>query len=266
MSGTRHAPPVPSSAPDLDDLAIPFESRTTAGVPLLLAFPATGELPLPTVLWFHGFGVDSEVHRPELQSLAEAGFLAVGVDAAGHGRRRLPDLQERIDQPQAQALRTMISLAEQTASEIPALVRALADEGITDPDRVALAGVSMGGYVVYRALREPVAIRAAVPILGSPEWPEGDSPHRHLDAFRRTALLSITGERDENVPPHAARELHRRLAEQNPPSVHRYVEIPGAPHLMNGEQWAVVEDEMPGWLKTHVLPRSAGTLNPTEPR
>lgn len=247
-------------------MPIRFESRVTAGVPVLLAFSDTADGPLPAVLWFHGFGVDSEVHRPELQAIAEAGFLAVGVDAAGHGRRRLPDLQERIDQPRERALRTMISLATQTAAEIPSLVRALADEERADPDRVALAGVSMGGYVVYRTLLEPMAVRAAVAILGSPEWPEGDSPHRHLDAFRRTALLSITGERDENVPPDAARELHRRLDEQNAPSVHRYVEIPGAPHLMDGAQWATVTDEMPRWLKTHVLPRPADTLAVTEPR
>jgi hypothetical protein len=234
-------------------VAIRFESRTVDGVPLLLAFPDSNGAPWPTVFWFHGFGVDSEVHRPELRRIAEAGFLAVGVDAAGHGRRRLPDLQERIDQPHEQALRTMTRLAAQTAAEIPGLVRALADEGIADPDRVALVGVSMGGYLVYRALLEPVALRAAVSILGSPEWPEGDSPHQHLDAFCRTALLSITGERDENVPPDGARALHRRLDEQNPRSVHRYVEIPGAPHLMDGDQWAVVMDEMPRWLERYVL-------------
>jgi alpha-beta hydrolase superfamily lysophospholipase len=40
---------------------------------------------LPTVLWFHGFTAGKATHRPEFATLAEAGFLAVGIDAAGHG-------------------------------------------------------------------------------------------------------------------------------------------------------------------------------------
>lgn len=52
------------------DRSIAFASRTVGGVPLLLAFPQTGEAPHPTVLWFHGFGVDKEVHHKELEHLA----------------------------------------------------------------------------------------------------------------------------------------------------------------------------------------------------
>jgi dienelactone hydrolase len=234
------------------DRSITFESRTIGGVPLLLAFPPAGDAPHPAVLWFHGFGVDKEVHRKELQQLARAGFLAVGVDAAGHGARRLPDLDARQAAPRDQALRTMISLAARTADEVPSIVRALADEGLVDAERVGVVGVSMGGYLVYQVVLVEPSIRAAIAILGSPEWPEGDSPHRHLDGFRRTALLSITAERDENVPPAAARELHRRLAAAHPYPVHRYVELAGAVHLMSEQHWNEAMDETLRWLTGHV--------------
>ena len=234
------------------DRAIAFASRTIGGVPHLLALPSTGDAPHPMVLWFHGFGVDKEVHRKELEQLARAGFLAVGVDAAGHGARRLPDLDARQAAPHEEALRTMIGLAAQTADEVPSIVRALADEGLADAERVGIVGVSMGGYVVYRAVLVEPSIRAAVAILGSPEWPEGDSPHRHLDGFRHPALLSITAERDKNVPPAAARELHRRLAALDPEPVHSYVELAGAVHLMSEQHWTQAMVETLRWLKRHL--------------
>ena len=216
---------------------------------MLLARPERAAPPLPVVLWFHGLSVDKETHRKELEWLARAGFLAVGVDAAGHGERRLPDLDARIDVSREETIRFMLGLVEQTAREVPGIVRALADDGLADLERVGMVGVSMGGYLLYRALLEEPPPRAAVAILGSPEWPEGDSPHRHLDALRRVALLSITAEHDENVPPAAARELHRRLREGERA---RYVELPGAVHLMNEADWERTMAETLGWLERHL--------------
>lgn len=232
-------------------MSITFEQRTVGAAPVLIAIPAASSGPLPLVLWFHGFGVDKEMHRPELQRLAEAGFLAVGVDAAGHGERRLPDLDERMAGTQEDALRTVLELAPQTAADVPTIIDVLAKEGLADPERVAVAGISMGGYVVYSAVLVKPRIRAAVAILGSPEWPQGDSPHLHPATFARTALLSITAERDENVPPAAARALHHTLSEQFPAAHQRYLELPGEPHLMSAEGWATTMDEMLRWLRDH---------------
>ncbi len=225
------------------------------GVPILLAFSGREERPLPVVLWFHGFGVDKQVHRPELERLAKAGFLAVGVDAAGHGERRLVDLSDRMAAPREEVRRTMMTLASETAGEVPVIVQALSREGIGDAGRVALAGVSMGGYVVYRALVVEPTIRAAVAILGSPEWPDHpDSPHHHLHAIRQTALLSITAENDENVPPAAARRLHDQLSAAQPDAGRqRYVELPGAQHLMAAGEWDTVMEETLRWLRRHNL-------------
>lgn len=185
-------------------------------VPILIA----GRDDAPPVLWFHGFGADKETHRAELEQLAAAGFRTIGIDAAGHGARRLPDLDARIAAPREEAKATMLELARATAAEIPALVDAL------QVRRIAVAGVSMGGYIVYAALSREPRIHAAVSILGDPELLEDDA---HAN---RVALLSIAGERDENVPPGAARALHARLT-----GTHRYVELPGEPHLMSERAW-----------------------------
>lgn len=232
-------------------MGVHFEERWVGGVPLLLARRQDAEGRLPLVLWFHGFGVDKETHRKELAQLAEAGFLGVGMDAAGHGARRFPDLAERQAAPREQALRTMVELAARTADEVPGVIRALVDDGSADAHRVAAAGVSMGGYVAYRVAVVEPSLRAAVAILGSPEWPDGDGPHRDLDALARTALLSITAERDKNVPPDAARALHRRLADAHPDARQRYVELPGAVHLMSAEHWDAAMDETLRWLALH---------------
>lgn len=230
-------------------MSVVYEQRTVGAAPLLLARREDSRLPLPLVLWFHGFGVDKEVHRPELARMAEAGLLAVGVDAAGHGERRLPDLDACMDAPREQALQTAVELASRTADDVPAIIQALVRDGLADPQRIAVAGISMGGYTVYRAIVVDPTIHRAVALLGSPEWPHPESPHHHLESFARVALLSITAEKDVNVPPAAARELHQRLSVRHPDAHrHRYVELKGAEHLMDARSWEVAMDEMIRWL------------------
>ena len=222
-------------------------------VPVLAIKPPGGSPPYPTVLWFHGLGVDKETHRKELEQLAAAGFLAVGVDAAGHGERALPSLRQRIDEAsQRDALALMLPLVELTARDVPVVVRQLRDEGLADERRIALAGISMGAFVVYRAIVLVQNIRAAVALLGSPEWPEGISPHWTPDAFRSTALLSITGERDTNVPPDGARRFQAKLqGDSHRAAVSKYLEIPGAEHLMRESHWGMAMEATLEWLRCH---------------
>jgi uncharacterized protein len=224
-------------------------------IPLLIREPAQRTAPHPTVLWFHGLGVSKETHVEELEQLAFAGFLAVGIDAAGHGQRALPSLRERIDRAtQDEALRLMLPLVELTARDVPAIVKTLVERGVADERRIALAGISMGAFVVYRAITVVQGIRAAVAILGSPVWPEGISPHWTPEAFRDTALLSITAERDTNVPADDARRFHEALtrdAGRTAPAA--YLEIPGAQHLLSPEDWEVAMGETVKWLRMSML-------------
>ena len=241
-------------------MPVVFTRRTLAGVPVLLAHGAEHDGPpregsSPVVLWLHGFRAAAADNQAELARIAAEGFLAVGVDAVGHGERRDPDLAARIAASPGGALPVMLAQAEATAAELRALVRALAGAGLGDPSRVSLVGVSMGGFLAYRAatvLSELSELRAVVALLGSPEWPGDESPHRRPHAFHDVALLSITAERDASVPPEAARRFHAGLATSHPdPARVRYLELSGAEHLMSGEQWEAAMTAMVDWLRTH---------------
>jgi hypothetical protein len=67
-----------------------------AGVPALLRYRESPEAAAGrgTVLWYHGFGGTKERYGAYPAALAEAGFLAVSLDAVGHGERRYPDFDE----------------------------------------------------------------------------------------------------------------------------------------------------------------------------
>jgi pimeloyl-ACP methyl ester carboxylesterase len=92
-----------------------------------------------------------------------------------------------------------------------------------------------------------------VALLGSPEWPDADSPHLAPGRFDDVALLAVTAERDASVPPEAARRFHERLrARRTDDRRLRYVELEGAEHLMNGEQWERLMRETVEWLVRHL--------------
>ncbi|HKH44870.1 MAG TPA: acetylxylan esterase [Thermoanaerobaculia bacterium] len=158
-------------------MTILFEKRRLGAAPALIARPSSARLPLPTVLWFHGFTAGKATHRPELATLAEAGFLAVGIDAAGHGERRLPDFEERFSGTKDETDREFYALVAATAAEVPGIIDLLRGAGLADEARIGAAGVSMGGMITYGAAAIDPRIRAAVALLASPEWPHPASPH-----------------------------------------------------------------------------------------
>lgn len=238
------------------------EERCRIGeVPLLIVrpvdrWPPLQRPPLPTVLWFHGLGADKELHLPELQRFADAGMLALGVDAVGHGQRRLADFERQFAQPPESARRVFDSLVAQTVDELPALIDTLVERGLSDPERIGVAGVSMGGCIVYGAICSEARVRAAVALMGSPAWlhPEGAEFLRHR-CFP-TALLSITAENDNVVPPAAARALHDQLLTRygEQPDRLDYRVIPGATHFMAEDDWRHAVGDAASWLARFLTP------------
>ena len=231
------------------------ERTLLAGVPVLLVRPVSLRAPAPTVLWFHGLGADKDVHLPELHRFAEVGLVAVGVDAVGHGERRPTTDEHQLARSPNDGLRTFESLVAGTVAEVPALIDALIERGLADSGRIAVAGVSMGGCIVYGAIPGDRRIGAAVALMGSPERTQLGPGRFADDLFFPTALLSITAERDTVVPPAAAQALHARLAPfygQDPDRL-SLLTISAAPHFMSAQDWERAVGQACAWLLRFVF-------------
>ena len=231
-------------------MSVTVELARFAQTPLLIARTAGTGSPLPTVLWFHGFGADKEVHLPELCRFAELGLLAVGVDAVGHGQRRFADLAQHVCRLPHETPRLFARIVNGTVADVPALIDRLVERGLTDQERVAVAGVSMGGCIAYGAITADRRLCAAAALLGSPEWALAELPDLAVERFFPTALLSITAEHDAVVPPAAARRLHQKLGPlyHTHPDRLCYQEIAGASHFMQPQEWASTIDLASAWL------------------
>jgi dienelactone hydrolase len=219
---------------------------TIAGVPALVRFRGSPEAAAErgTVLYYHGFGGDKGRCEPYLTALAEAGFLAVSLDAVGHGDRRLDDFDVIFDpgrwDTDFEATETdFLDLIDQSAAEVPSVVNDLLARGWARPDRVGICGRSLGGNISYAAVLADRRLRAAASIVGSPEWtlPRAHSPHHHPDRFFPAAVLSQSAELDEYVPAGPVRDFHAALVPwyaQEPGRI-EYVEYRGVGHFLTPE-------------------------------
>jgi dipeptidyl aminopeptidase/acylaminoacyl peptidase len=143
-------------------------------------------------------------------------------------------------------------------ADVLALTAAATDRPEVDADRVAITGVSYGGYVTLWALTQVEGFRAAIAenalsdLLGAygtgeggPEfwlaelgvepWQEPAayverSAIRHADRIT-TPLLLLHAELDQNVPVGQSEQLYAALVRLGRPV--RFVRAPGEGHLMN---------------------------------
>jgi len=240
-----------SAVASVQEAVIQARPATIAGVPVMIAAPAHTPEPLPTVLWFHGFRADALAHVADIERCARAGFLAVAVDVVDHGARRDVRMTERIAHAGGGALEVMLQCVDQSLTELPHLIHDLVHAHGADPQRISAVGISMGAFLVYQAVADGLAVRAAVGVVGSPERPDERSPHLLPARFRDTAMLSVVAEHDTSVPPAAAHRLHASLRTIHPLAVQRIVQLPGVGHLMSATQWRTAMDVTEAWLVKH---------------
>lgn len=194
----------------------------------------------PVVLFYHGLHTSKETHEPELRSLAERGFVALGVDFQGHGERGV-DISAYLKQAAwpEQAFRFLLP----TLEEVPFLVDWLQIQGYR---RFALAGISLGGLLAFGAPAVEPRLESVVSILGCPVWgalpggrtPSGGghylrrSPHHRPESFDHVRLLAWNGGRDVHIPTPVTRDFMHGLD-----SDAEYREYPDSDHFMRPEDW-----------------------------
>lgn len=224
---------------------------TDRSIPALLYFRKSIEEAgaAGTVLFSHGLTASKEVNAKELQGIAERGFLAVGIDNAEHGERYTGEIEAPKEKEDFAPY--FLGLVTQTVGDIPGIIDFLVARGYSDPEKMGMSGISMGGYITYGAVIADSRLKVAAPILGSPQWKHSGSPHLFPDRFYPTALLSQNAGRDEHVPAHYARSFHEQLlpyyrgAEERL----RFVEFPEEPHFMSERSWNRLWENTLDWLE-----------------
>lgn len=231
-----------------------------AGAPAILTSRAAPDVAARrgTVLVYHGFGGDKTGLADLAGMLADAGFLAVCVDNVGHGDRRRPDWDEvfsdrRWSEAEDETEAEFLTLLRATAAEVPAIVDALVDNGWVTEGRLGITGRSMGGEISFAAVPNEPRIRAAAPMVGSPEWtlPWPDSPHRHTERFYPVPILSHTAELDEHIPASSVRAFRDRLTPlyARSPERLRFVEYAGLGHFLTPTLWPEVYQRVVSWFE-----------------
>ncbi|GAA5005215.1 alpha/beta hydrolase family protein [Actinopolymorpha pittospori] len=238
--------------------------------------------PKPVVIYYHGVSQEKETYvdtHPVARRLADAGCLVVLPDAPGHGQRPTGRmLRERLRQSLA---REFCADIEQAADEAPALLSWLAGHPGVDASRVAVAGLSMGGYTAaVVASRLGNQLRAAGCVAGCADLAHcmaatdsiGPGKYGPLDRaldpettkridridplgcpehFAPLPLLLVHGDRDTCNPCVTTQRFAAALRPTyaSEPDALRGRLIAGAPHW---PPTAAVIDELLGWLRTHL--------------
>ncbi len=245
-------------------MSLHISRMSLAGAPVLTVHQGSRQEALGrgVVLFFHGLNGSKEVHERELILFAEHGLFAVGVDAVGHGERRYPDFGARFDPGNPRLEEEILDVVQATAREVPALLDALVSTHGADPARLAIGGASLGGIITYTALVAEHRLRAAVPLIASPEWklPLPASPHLHLERFFPAALFSQAAGRDEVVRSSDTRRFHERLQPfyAQAPERLRYREFPESAHMMRHQDWEEATEDAAEWLVRFLSPERAG--------
>lgn len=202
-----------------------------------------------TLLVYHPLGGDKSLHEADLEALARAGYLGVGVDAIAHGERRSAEATRRFREDPFAVLAEVVTA---TAAEVPGLVDALVARGWASPDRLGVAGVSLGGLVALGARTLDRRLGVVIAITATPEWGDDPrSPHLHLDAFYPAALLTVNAAHDPVIPGEPARALHAALAPRYAaaPERLRHVELAGERHRLSPAGEARARDEALRWVE-----------------
>jgi pimeloyl-ACP methyl ester carboxylesterase len=129
---------------------VSFEKTVISGVPVLVSRPVADK-PAPFVLLSHGFTRSKEDWPEQLEQLGDKGYVTVAMDNRLHGERTgagfdslLPE--GKLDLPN---LRRVI---QETAADISMLIDHFSRDEAVDAARIAVVGVSMGGFVSFAAL------------------------------------------------------------------------------------------------------------------
>lgn len=200
------------------------------------------------VIVLHGLDCCKETQTAELERLGSAGFFALAVNAPHHGVRSDGTMEVFKNLNGFERYHLMLASVLQHASEIAGLVEELRKKYT----KVAVMGISMGGYAVFALLRYAHRPDLLAPFLATPDFRTRDNevrlplspleligPTDHIADVFPASLFMLTAGRDSVVNPDGARKFYKNLQPlyRNQPELLEYHEYPESDHFMRPQDW-----------------------------
>jgi dienelactone hydrolase len=229
----------------------------------------------PLVLISHGFTGRKEdyLNKGYLQRLAEMGYYAVAIDNRLHGGRPGPDFKAVVmNQFGKVDLIALRNAMKETAEDVTLLIDEMSLMEEIDEEKIAMIGVSMGGFVTHRAVVNDPRIKVGIPIISSPYWDDipGDvstqmnegnqedlikisedyQPANYKGNYAPTALLMQVGDMDKHYNLNKIKNFHESLKAYYSafPEKLKLIIYPDTKHEFNQEMWEQALQWLNKWL------------------
>ncbi|MCY7585394.1 prolyl oligopeptidase family serine peptidase [Bacillus safensis] len=255
---------------------ITIDEQITRDIPFLHIVKAENkDKPLPLVFFIHGFTSAREHNLHFAFHLAEKGMRVILPDCSYHGVR-----SENLNLEELASKFWEIVLNE--IREIDILKTYFQEKQLIEADLIGVAGTSMGGITTFGALAKHDWIKAAVSLMGSPNYTTflkaqimdmrhkglmkditDEEVHLQLDALRpydltlqtdrlnKRPLLFWHAENDPVVPYRHAKSLYDELAStqyKQDPHLIRFITDGQAGHKVSRQAMFETID----WFVTHL--------------
>lgn len=211
------------------------EKKTIRDIPTILC-KSDDNRKKPLVIVSHGFTQSKETYAANdcLKDLAELGYYAVAIDNRLHGDRPGQDFHTAVMNSSGEIDLLALRMAmKETADDVKLLIDEVSMLEEVEDERIAMLGVSMGGFVTYRTIVTDHRIKVAIPIISSPFWDDipGDvkidkapdleanlralikeyQPSNHMDQFYPAALLIQVGDSDKHYDISKLKSFYQKL-------------------------------------------------------
>jgi pimeloyl-ACP methyl ester carboxylesterase len=257
----------------LSDKHFEFEKGSVEGIPTLSCFNTDKKTgPRPLVFLSHAFQSSKEFWQDKLAFLAAAGYFAVAMDNKGHGERNGPDFKSQVFTKHGFNLYEVRRLIKETADDIPILIDHFITHKTIDAARIGMLGVSMGGFIAFRALVIEKRISVATPVIASPYFDETPrdvplanrpeinraleaysqkySPAGFAERFYPRAVLIQVGGRDKHLDAGRVEQFYKTLLPYyaKGPDKLRFIQEDNSGHDFTESMWQNVTK----WFQKHL--------------
>jgi len=229
----------------------------------------------PLAICQHGFTGNKESMLTTCLMLAEAGFVAVSIDAEKHGERKEPEILRRLSKDPAQLFHILTG----TVEDIRKVIDYVGENLDVDLERVGMMGVSMGAIITLLAATAEERLKAIVSVIGGANFQvlvrksslyriglepkllerfaqsAGEligkyDPINRAHLFRSIPVLLLNGERDDLIPLECATSLYEALKPhyRDAPERLRMKVYEGIGHEYTSE----MEKEAVEWLRRNI--------------